>query len=160
MQDVFEIISSLPQDLESPKSEGWILNSACSRHLVQANNREKSEMQSQDFSLTAQYFLDIIPTISPRTRGIIVQMVTSLIEKTFLQGEMRACFSSPRSTLLPELMFDGGICILERNLNHPAALVHPTALNQVNALTHPTAGMAPTDMGLARERSPDIEPER
>jgi hypothetical protein len=77
---LYRAIVSAPTSLDQACSATWKQVSFCHRLLAQADERPKTEALRRDFGLTADYVLLEFPSLSDRTRSVIVSMFTSLID--------------------------------------------------------------------------------
>lgn len=111
LPDIYEVITSAPQDTEEVASEKWQRNSECFACLMEANERELPEGRAEDFHLTGKYWLSEFPALAQKTRSVIVSTFTSMADG-FLRYPLRELFCST-TTILPELTHEGAVIVLD-----------------------------------------------
>ena len=109
--DLYQLIISAPTSPQMVRSNDWRENSACFKALNLADRREKSERQARDFSLVADFFLVEFPSLSEKTRSVIVSTFTSLID-CLHRGILRDLFCTD-SNITPEAIEDGKIVLVD-----------------------------------------------
>lgn len=111
MAEISELITSAPRSPEQLRSADWVKQSFCMRCIRQAETREKSEQQRHDFAVTARFWLSEYPTLSDRTRSIIVSCFTSLGD-ILLRGLAHELLCT-KTTVVPELCHEGAVMVLD-----------------------------------------------
>lgn len=111
MVELYELITSAPQNPEQLRSEDWQKNSFCMRCIREAETREKSEQQRHDFAISARFWLSEFPMLSDRTRSIILSTFTSLAD-VLLRGLAHELLCTKTSTV-PELAHEGAVIVLD-----------------------------------------------
>ena len=116
LQDVVEIIRTAAQTLDEARSRSWLANSDCGEALRKANEVYKLLLAetpiSQDFRDTVHYWLRAFPTLSDRTRSVIVSSFTSKATG-LLRSPIRELFcTTTDEEATPEATFRGKILLL------------------------------------------------
>lgn len=111
MTELSELITSAPQSPEQLSSESWQQNSFCMRCIREGETREKTERQRHDFSVCARFWLSEYPTLSDRTRSIIVSCFTSLAD-VLLRGLAYELLCT-KTTVVPEFCHEGAVIVLD-----------------------------------------------
>ncbi len=110
MTELHELIVSAPQSPEQLRSESWQQSSFCMRCIREGEAKEKTERQRHDFGVTARFWLSEYPTLSDRTRSIIVSCFTSLAD-VLLRGLAHELLCT-KTNLVPEICHEGAVVIL------------------------------------------------
>lgn len=108
---LYRAIVSAPTSLEQACSQEWKRTSFCYRLLAAADQRAKTETQSRDFRLTADYILLEFAALSDKTRSVIVSTFTSLID-CLNRGVLHELFGTD-TTFTPEASLEGKIIICD-----------------------------------------------
>ena len=111
LPDMYQVITSAPQNNEQLRSEAWQQKSFCYQCIGEADEREKNDERKNDFEHTARFWLGEFPNLSEKTRSIIVSMFTSMADM-FLRGKLRTLFCTT-TNVVPELTHEGAIIILD-----------------------------------------------
>jgi calcineurin-like phosphoesterase len=116
LRQMYDVITSAPQNIEEFKSSLWRKESKCFELIQKA---EKNIIRGQnndlklDFEVTKNYWQNEFPHLDEKTRSIIVSMFTSRAD-CFLRGVLRKIFCSDEvNTISPEDTFEGKIIILD-----------------------------------------------
>lgn len=111
LPDIYDVITSAPQDVEEASSEQWQRSSLCFACLMEANERDLPAARAEDFHLTGKYWLSEFPALAQKTRSVIVSTFTSMADG-FLRYPLRELFCTT-TTILPELTHEGAIIVLD-----------------------------------------------
>lgn len=111
VSEIYDLITSAPQDTEQLESTSWQENSFCMRCIETGEANEKPERARHDFELSAKYWLNEFPRLSDRTRSIVVSSFTSLAD-VLMRGTLHELFST-RTTIVPEFSFEGAVIVLD-----------------------------------------------
>lgn len=110
MVELYELITSAPQNPEQLRSESWQKNSFCMKCVREAETRKKSEQQRHDFAICARFWLAEFPTLSDRTRSIILSTFTSLAD-VLLRGLAHELLCT-KTSIVPEFAHEGAVIML------------------------------------------------
>jgi hypothetical protein len=108
--DLYRLAVSTASSLEQVRSEEWKARSYCFRLLAEADKRPKSESQKRDFELVADYFLCELPTLSDKTRSVILSTFTSMAD-VLNRGVLRDLFTQG-SNIDPTAIEQGKIIVV------------------------------------------------
>lgn len=108
--DLYRAIMSAPQSVEEVASKAWQDSSLCFRLLREAEQRLKTESDSREFELIADYVLGELPKLASRTRSIIVSTFTSQID-VMQRGLLFDLFGRD-TTITPEATEQGKILVV------------------------------------------------
>lgn len=111
VHDLYQIVISAPQSMEEVRSDEWRKRSYCFECLAQADAREKSPQQRRDFEMVADYFCVEFPTLSEKTRSIVVSTFTSMAD-VLNRGLLRELFCG-ETNLTPEVLEQGRIMLVD-----------------------------------------------
>ena len=111
LKDMYDVIVSAPDSLEDLQNKEWCDSSFCFQSIYEGEQKAKSSMESNDFELTAKYWLNEFPKLSDRTRSIIVSSFTSMAD-CFLRGVLRELFCT-ETNIFPELTHEGAIILFD-----------------------------------------------
>jgi TraM recognition site of TraD and TraG len=107
-----EIVSSAPLSLAQKNDPQWQEQSACWRALREAEAAtENDPARRADFRETRAYWEQDFPTLSDRTRSIIVLMFSMLV-RPFITRPLRQLFAED-TTITPEATNSGKIIIVD-----------------------------------------------
>ena len=106
-----KVIASAPQTRDEATSASWQRQSHCFQTLNRARNNPKTAIQKNDYAITRHYWLREFPTLSERTRSIIVSMVTGTID-LLLRGPVRELICT-KTNITPEASRKGAIILLD-----------------------------------------------
>lgn len=108
------VVASAPKTTEEVDNEAWQNRSYCIQCIVLGEERIQSGMVSSscrnDFEEATRYWLEEFPALSERTRSIIVNSFTSMVD-SFTRGQMREVFCTS-TTIVPEDCLDGKVIVL------------------------------------------------
>lgn len=108
---VADIIRDAPQERPDVAKRAWRESSRCFALLQEADAKVRDAERRRDFEATMDYWLSEFPTLSDRTRSIIVSMFTSKA-MGLLRSPLRQLFCSG-TTVRPEASHTGKIIILD-----------------------------------------------
>ena len=108
--DLYRLAASTASSLEQVRSEEWKARSYCFRLLAEADKRSKTESQKRDFELVADYFLYELPTLSDKTRSVILSTFTSMAD-VLNRGVLRDLFTQG-SNIDPTALERGKIIVV------------------------------------------------
>lgn len=108
-----EIILSAPTSAEQAGNVAWIEKSKCAELLAKADQatRTTDDQARADFEECRNYWLTEYPTLSEKTRSIVVLTLSMLI-RPFITRPLRRLFSSD-TNVRPEDAFNGKIIIVD-----------------------------------------------
>lgn len=109
--DLYRLVLSAPTSREQVGDDAWKKESLCFRYLADAEQRPKTPRQSADFELVADYFLVEYPSLSDRTRSVVVSTLTSTVD-VLNRGLLRDLFSG-ESNITPEAVERGSIILID-----------------------------------------------
>lgn len=109
--DLYRALISAPTSREQVADRGWRAGSTCYQFLAQAEKRPMTARQQHDFGLAADYFLAEYPTLSDKTRSVIVSTFTSMID-VLNRGIPRELFCT-ETTITPEATEQGKIILID-----------------------------------------------
>ena len=107
------LISSAPRSLAEAKSEQWQRESLCAQTIAEAEAllAKADPLMREDFEQCRKYWLIDFPTLSEKTRSIIVLSFSMLVQP-FTTRPLRKLFSTDTNTQ-PEDTFNGKIIIVD-----------------------------------------------
>ena len=126
LQKIYDVVASAPQEatytakLNKEKHEGtpawhWQSTSYCFGRMIAGMKRynagQMDERESRDWRITVNYWRQEFPTLSNRTRSVIVSYMTSTLD-LLLTGDLGELFGT-RTNITPEACFDGAIIIVD-----------------------------------------------
>lgn len=115
LADVQQVLTDTPRKIKN-LSPGPLLN----RLLTFAKDRHSSGPGMVPYQQMADYWLNRLPGLNPRTRSIVVTHITSMID-LFFEPALHELFCT-ETTLPPEAVMDGAIVIVDLPIErHPAA---------------------------------------
>ncbi|MEZ6064112.1 MAG: hypothetical protein R3B90_00035 [Planctomycetaceae bacterium] len=109
--DLYRLVVSAPTHPDQLKSEEWKQQSFCFQCLAAADKKSKSPRDQRDLELIADYFMLEFPTLSEKTRSVIVSSFTSMVD--VLNRNLLYDLFSTTTTVRPEDTFDGKIIIVD-----------------------------------------------
>lgn len=109
--DLYRVVISAPTSLEQKGSEEWQRSSDCYRWLREADKRLKSSRERSDFGIVADYWLLEFPSLSEKTRSVVVSTFTSMVD-VLNRGVLRQLFCG-ETTLTPDAVQDGKIILID-----------------------------------------------
>lgn len=109
--EIYDLITSAPNDPEQLQSESWQEASFCLRSIRQGEAKAKTEQEKHDFGLSSKYWLTEFPRLSDRTRSIVVSCFTGLAD-AIMRGTIHQLFGTS-TTIVPEFTFDGAVIVLD-----------------------------------------------
>lgn len=109
--DLYRVVVSAPTSAEQVCSDGWKQGSECFRWLSEADKRDKTPRERADFEIVADYWLREFPSLSDKTRSVIVSTFTSLVD-VLNRGLLRELFCG-ETTITPEGVQDGKIILID-----------------------------------------------
>lgn len=110
--DLQRICVSAPTSLDDVASAAWRKDSYCFECLTKADGKPKSPMELADFELVANFFLKEWPTLSDRTRSVILSDFLGTLD-ILNRGVVRELISSPDPNVRPEMVHDGKIILVD-----------------------------------------------
>ncbi len=113
LAEILAIIRSAPKSVDevrAPDSK-WLEESACFAALLKAGKRVTTESERLDYDGMEAYFLAEFPDLAPKTRSIIVQGFTALVDP-FTRSPLRELFCDA-TTFTPEDAQRGKVIILD-----------------------------------------------
>lgn len=109
--DLYRAVISAPTSMEQVRSEDWKKNSDCLRWLGEADKRMKTPRQTEDFELVCDFFLVEWPSLSDKTRSVILSTFTSMLD-VLNRGILRDLFCTS-TNVVPEDAADGRIILVD-----------------------------------------------
>jgi len=109
--NLYSLVVSAPTSLPLLASAEWRARSACYRWLGAAEGRAATPRQKRDFNLVADYFTVEFPSLSDKTRSVIVSTFTSLVD-VLNRGVLRDLFSAD-TNVTPEDAEHGRILLID-----------------------------------------------
>lgn len=109
--DLYRVVSSAATSAEMWNSEDWRRTSFCYQCLKRADAKSKTERQIHDFELVVDYLADEFPSLSDRTRSVIVSIFTSMTD--VLNRSLLYELFSTDTTIRPEDTLDGKIILVD-----------------------------------------------
>jgi hypothetical protein len=109
--DLYRLVISAPQSKEQARSQDWKAKSFCYECLRRAESRVTRTWQERDLELLTEYFVGEFPSLSPKTRGVIVSTFSSMID-VLNRGVLRELFCG-ETNITPEAVEHGKIILLE-----------------------------------------------
>jgi hypothetical protein len=113
LADMLAIVRSAPKSIDDvrAKDSPWRMESACFQALLAASKSLTTEAQRLDYEATEAYFLSEFADLAPKTRSIITQSFTSLLDP-FMRSPLRELFCTD-TTFTPEDAERGKIILLD-----------------------------------------------
>ena len=109
--EIYQLVISAPTSRNESQSEAWRGSSFCFSCLVEAESRTTSGMREADLALVADYFLVEYPSLSEKTRSVVVSTLTALID-VMNRGVLRELFCTT-TTVTPEIVQEGRILLID-----------------------------------------------
>lgn len=109
--DLYRVVISAPTSLEQVRSQEWRERSMCLRCLTQADKREKTPREQSDLEIVADYFLVEWPSLSDKTRSVVLSTFTSMAD-VLIRGLLRELYCAD-TTVAPEATLDGKIIVVD-----------------------------------------------
>lgn len=109
--DLYRLVISAPTSREQTQSEGWKAQSYCFRCLADAELRPKSPRQTSDFEVVADYFMVEYPSLSDKTRSVIVSTFSSMVD-VLNRGLLRDLFSG-ETNITPDAVQEGSVIFID-----------------------------------------------
>lgn len=109
--DLYRVVISAPTSRDQVRSEDWRTSSFCFACLDKADKRQKSESQARDFEIVADYWLVEYPSLSEKTRSVVVSSFTSMVD-VLNRGVLRDLFCTT-TNVTPAMIEDGAIIIVD-----------------------------------------------
>jgi hypothetical protein len=109
--DLYRIVISSPATVAQCDDPAWQAKSFCWQCLQRADAATKSGYQAHDFSLVADYLLLEFPSLSEKTRSIIVSTFTSMID-VFNRGSLRELFCET-TNVTPDDALAGKVIVVD-----------------------------------------------
>ena len=116
LSDLLAIIRSAPKSVEEVRAEesSWRRESFCFQQLLIATRKLTTDAERQDYDGMEAYWLSEFPELAPKTRSIIVQGFTSLVD-AFTRAPLRELFCTD-TTFRPEDAQRGKVIVLDLNV--------------------------------------------
>jgi len=113
LADLLGIIRSAPKNIEEVRAEesSWRRESACFQQLLAASKTLTTEAERLDYDAMEAYWLSEFPELASKTRSIIVQSFTALVDP-FTRAPLRELFCTD-TTVRPEDAQKGKVIILD-----------------------------------------------
>jgi hypothetical protein len=115
LPDLCAVIRSAPQSAQQVRDTDWQGQSHCYRVLQEIAARERAgrltESQRHAYELTGQFFLGEFATLAEKTRSIVVNTFTGMVDG-LLRGPLRELFCS-ELTVGPEATHRGAVLIVD-----------------------------------------------
>jgi TraM recognition site of TraD and TraG len=111
VHDLYRALINAPTSRDQVASPQWRDTSICYQFLSAAEKRPKTTRQQHDFGLVADYFLEEYPSLSEKTRSVIVSTFTSMID-VLNRGVQRELFCT-NTTITPEATEEGKIILID-----------------------------------------------
>lgn len=109
--DLYRLVISAPMSREQLADETWKGQSFCFQCLKAADAAPKTSRQQCDFELVADYFMIEWPTLSEKTRSVVMSTFTSMVD-VLNRSLLRELFST-NTTVRPEDTLDGKIIVVD-----------------------------------------------
>lgn len=109
--DLYRVVISAPASRDQINSADWKTKSFCFRCLAEADKRPKRSRESKDFELVADYFMVEFPSLSEKTRSVIVSTFTSMVD-VLNRGILSELFCT-ETNIMPEAVLDGKIIVID-----------------------------------------------
>ncbi len=106
--DIYKFIISAPQSANELLSDEWKKESFCFECMKLANNNAGT---STDLEIAMVYFGKEFPTLSEKTRSIVVSYITTTAD-AFLRGSLKKYFAE-KTNCQPSLSEEGAIIVLD-----------------------------------------------
>lgn len=110
LAEIRNIVGSIAQNRDEVRSEQWQKESLCYRLIEEAAPKPREVNTQFDFNECVAYFLEELPSLSEKTRSIIVSTFTGMASY-FLRGKLRRMFCD-KLTIKPEDTWESGKIIL------------------------------------------------
>lgn len=108
--ELYRLVVSAATNPEQVKSEPWRAASVCFQCLAKADKAVKSPSQQADFEIVADYFCQEFPSLSEKTRSVVVSTFTSMID-VLNRGILRELFCTT-TNLTPSATEAGKIILI------------------------------------------------
>lgn len=109
--DLYRLVVSAPTSLDQIRSDDWKAASLCFRCLTEADARLKTRREQNDLEIVADYFMLEFPSLSDKTRSVIVSTFTSMVD-VLNRGLLRELFCTD-TNISPEAVIDGRIILID-----------------------------------------------
>lgn len=109
--ELHTLLVSAPTSLDEMRSATWRSESLLFQTLQDGDKRPKTPRQERDFALVADYWLIEFPSLSEKTRSIIVSTFTSMVD-VLNRGLLRELLCG-ETTITPEAVEDGKIIVID-----------------------------------------------
>jgi hypothetical protein len=109
--ELYRIVISAATSADQVRSEEWRRCSLCHQLLQKADKAPKTPEQRADFEMVADYFLLEYPTLSSKTRSVIVSTFTSITD-VLARGKLRRLFCD-QTTITPDVVDEGKILLID-----------------------------------------------
>jgi hypothetical protein len=113
LADILAIIRSAPDSVEEVRAEEspWRRESFCFQKLLEASGKLTTEAERLDYDEVEEFWLSIIAKLAPKTKSIITQNFTSLVDP-FTRSPLRELFCTD-TTFTPEDAQRGKVIVLD-----------------------------------------------
>ncbi len=109
--DLYRLVVSAPTSLEEARSPEWKRDSFCYACLKLADERDKTPRQRKDYEIVADYLMLEYPSLSEKTRSVIVSTFTSMID-VLNRGILRDLFCG-ETNVTPEVVESGKVLVID-----------------------------------------------
>lgn len=109
--ELYRLVISAPQSLDQVRSEEWRQRSLLFKRLGEADARVKNARERGDFEIVADYWLVEFPSLSEKTRSVVVSTFTSMAD-VLNRGLLRELFSAD-TTITPQAVEDGKVIVID-----------------------------------------------
>ena len=118
---LYQVVNSAPRSLEEVASQAWQQSSVTCilADEAVAAEAERDKWRQYDFDAAATYWLHEFPQMDERVRSSIISQFTTMADN-FVRRPFRQLFCS-KTTLLPEMCFEGKIIIMDLPVKEFAA---------------------------------------
>ena len=118
---LYDVVQSAPRSIEELYSEAWQESSLVNALVNEAIEGEdgRDRWMQHDFDAAARYWMSEFPQMDERVRSSIISQFTTMAGN-FIRRPFRQLFCH-KTTLLPELCFEGKIIILDLPVKEFAA---------------------------------------
>lgn len=109
--DLYRLVVTAPTSIEQVHSESWREKSFCFQCLAEADKKPKSPSQSSDFEIVTDYFCLEWPSLSEKTRSVVMSTFTSMID-VLNRGTLRSLLGG-ETNVTPAATEEGKIILLD-----------------------------------------------
>jgi type IV secretory pathway TraG/TraD family ATPase VirD4 len=106
MENIDAFIASAPQPGQAGDPD-WQTGSYAGRRIQEAYANAGTDRERRDFAAAFKYFTQKLAGLNDRTRSSI-EITLSTIAGTFATGDARELLCAPRTTIVPEVMWQAG----------------------------------------------------